>query len=80
MSQMLIFMTVRLLCRHKLRYETKKGVLLVHLSYLQPFEDVNKRVARLAANIPLVKHNLCPLSFIGLSKSPTSKEYWVFMS
>ncbi len=37
---------------------------LVHLSYLQPFEDVNKRVARLAANIPLVKHNLCPLSFI----------------
>ena len=34
---------------------------LVHLSYLQPFEDVNKRVARLAANIPLIKHNLCPL-------------------
>lgn len=37
---------------------------LVHLSYLQAFEDVNKRVARLAANIPLIKHNLCPLSFI----------------
>ena len=34
---------------------------LVHLSYLQAFEDVNKRVARLAANIPLIKHNLCPL-------------------
>ena len=41
---------------------------LVHLSYLQPFEDVNKRVARLAANIPLVKHNLCPLSFIDVPK------------
>ncbi len=41
---------------------------LVHLSYLQPFEDVNKRVARLAANIPLLKHNLCPLSFIDLPK------------
>lgn len=39
---------------------------MVHLPYLQPFEDVNKRVSRLAANIPLIKHNLCPLSFIGM--------------
>lgn len=38
--------------------------LMVHLPYLQPFEDVNKRVSRLAANIPLILHNLCPLSFI----------------
>ncbi len=38
--------------------------LMVHLPYLQPFEDVNKRVSRLAANIPLMQHNLCPLSFI----------------
>ncbi|GAB7024796.1 Fic family protein [Geotalea toluenoxydans] len=41
---------------------------LVHLSYLQPFEDVNKRVARLSANIPLIRNNLCPLSFIDLPK------------
>ncbi len=38
--------------------------LMVHLPYLQPFEDVNKPVSRLAANIPLIRHNLCPLSFI----------------
>lgn len=38
--------------------------VMVHLPYLQPFEDVNKRVSRLAANISLMKHNLCPLSFI----------------
>lgn len=38
--------------------------LMVHLPYLQPFEDVNKRVSRLAANIPLIAHNLCPLSFV----------------
>jgi Fic family protein len=38
--------------------------LMVHLPYLQPFEDVNKRVSRLAANIPFIRHNLCPLSFI----------------
>lgn len=38
--------------------------VMVHLPYLQPFEDVNKRVARLSANIPLIQHNLSPLSFI----------------
>ena len=36
---------------------------LVQLPYLQPFDDVNKRVSRLAANIPLIKANLSPLSF-----------------
>jgi len=37
---------------------------LVHLAYLQGFEDVNKRVSRLAANITLIRGNLCPLSFV----------------
>lgn len=37
---------------------------MVHLPYLQPFLDVNKRVSRLAANIPLIRENLCPLSFV----------------
>lgn len=41
---------------------------LTHFSYLQAFEDVNKRVARLCANIPLIKGNLCPLSFIDVPK------------
>src|SRR5690606_37006435 len=38
--------------------------VMVQLPYLQPFEDVNKRVSRLAANIPLIKRNLAPLSFV----------------
>jgi Fic family protein len=38
--------------------------IMVHFPYLQPFDDVNKRVSRLAANISLVKHNLSPLSFV----------------
>lgn len=38
--------------------------VMVQLPYLQPFQDVNKRVSRLAANIPLIRHNLCPLSFV----------------
>ncbi|THU40379.1 Fic family protein [Niastella caeni] len=37
--------------------------VMVHIPYLQPFDDVNKRVSRLAANIPLNHHNLSPLSF-----------------
>jgi len=38
--------------------------LLVQLPYLQPFEDVSRRVSRLAANIPLLREKLRPLSFI----------------
>ena len=41
---------------------------MVHLPYLQPFEDVNKRVSRLMANVPLVRANLCPLSFIDVAE------------
>ncbi len=37
---------------------------MIHFSYLQPFEDVNKRVSRLAANLPLIRENLSPLSFV----------------
>lgn len=38
--------------------------VMAQLPYLQPFEDVNKRVSRLAANLPFIRHNLCPLSFV----------------
>ncbi len=37
--------------------------VMAQLPYLQPFDDVNKRVSRLAANMPLIKANLMPLSF-----------------
>lgn len=43
--------------------------LMVHLPYLQPFEDVNKRVSRLAANIPFIKNNLAPLTFVGVPRA-----------
>ncbi len=38
--------------------------VMVHLPYLQPFMDANKRASRLAANISLIKANMCPLSFV----------------
>jgi hypothetical protein len=42
---------------------------MAQLPYLQPFDDVNKRVSRLAANIPLIKGNLSPLSFIDVPQA-----------
>jgi len=46
---------------------------LVHLSYLQAFEDVNKRTARLTSNIPLIKKNLKPLSFVDVNQQDYMK-------
>ncbi len=47
--------------------------VMVQLPYLQPFDAVNKRVSRLAANIPLIKRNLTPLSFADVPRQ-TCKE------
>ena len=38
--------------------------LLVHSPYLQGFIDVNKRTSRVASNIPLLKADLAPMSFL----------------
>lgn len=43
---------------------------MVQLPYLQPFDEVNKRVSRLAANIPFVKANLLPLTFTDVPATP----------
>lgn len=40
--------------------------VMVHLPYLQPFADANKRTSRLLANLPLLRANLCPLTFLGV--------------
>jgi len=42
--------------------------LMLHISYLQPFIDLNKRTGRACANIPLLKNNLCPVSFYGIDE------------
>ncbi len=38
--------------------------LLVHIPYLQAFDDINKRTSRIASNIPLLKAGLAPMSFL----------------
>ena len=47
--------------------------VLVHLPYLQPFADVNKRTSRIIANLPLIRANLCPLTFLGVPEPAYSR-------
>jgi DNA-binding transcriptional ArsR family regulator len=42
--------------------------LLVHISYLQAFIDVNKRTARLASIIPLIAKDFVPQSFVEVDR------------
>ncbi|TXT37280.1 MAG: filamentation induced by cAMP protein fic [Comamonadaceae bacterium] len=45
---------------------------MVHLPYLQPFADINKCTSRLAANLPLFRANLCPLTFLDVPEAAYS--------
>lgn len=40
--------------------------LLAHIPYLQAFDDINKRTSRVASNIPLLKADLAPMSFVAM--------------
>ena len=48
------------------------------LSYIQPFEDGNKRTARLLGNALLLAYNICPLSFRSVNESDYKKSLVVF--
>lgn len=50
---------------------TKALIALLGISYIQPFEDGNKRTARLLANALLFSHSLAPLSY----RSVDEEEY-----
>ena len=43
--------------------------LLAHIPYLQAFDDINKRTSRVASNIPLLKADLAPMSFLTMDDS-----------
>ena len=47
--------------------------MMVHLPYLQAFADINKRTSRLAANLPLFRANLCPLTFLDVPEQAYSR-------
>ncbi len=58
-------------------FEKALRVLLM-ISYLQPFDDGNKRIARLAANAMLMAAGCCPLSYRSISPSEYKKSILLF--
>ena len=54
--------TIKLINSSKNPFE-KALVLILMVSYIQPFEDGNKRTSRLLGDAILLAYNICPLSF-----------------
>ena len=48
------------------------------LSYIQPFEDGNKRTARLTGNAILMNDNNCPLSYRNINPTDYKKAILLF--
>lgn len=57
---------------------SKALLTLVLLSYIQAFEDGNKRVARIAANAVLMAHGYCPLSYRSVNALDYKKAMLLF--
>jgi Fic family protein len=56
----------------------KALIAILLISYIQPFNDGNKRTARLTANAILMAENCCPLSFRSISPSEYKKSILLF--
>jgi len=56
----------------------KALLLLVLISYIQPFEDGNKRTARIVSNAILLNHAYCPISFRTVDAIEYKKAMLVF--
>ena len=53
--------------------------LIVHIPYLQAFDDVNKRASGVASDIPLLKADLAPMSFITMDDGRyVLKTLWIW--
>ncbi len=52
--------------------------LILLISYLQPFDDGNKRTARLAGNALLMSYRLCPLSYRSVTPATYKKSLLLF--
>ena len=63
----------------KINHPVLKSLLTVLiLSYIQPFEDGNKRTARLLGNAILIANDYCPLSYRSIDKSDYLKATLLF--
>ncbi len=58
----------------------KALLLLVLISYIQPFVDGNKRTARIVSNAILMNHKYCPISFRTVDLLSIRKQCFYFMN
>jgi len=56
----------------------KAMLVLVLISYIQPFMDGNKRTARIVSNAILMNYNYCPLSFRTVDSIDYKKAMLIF--
>jgi len=56
----------------------KALVAVSMISYIQPFEDGNKRTARMLGNALLIAHQLIPVSFVGVNNLEYKKAIILF--
>ena len=56
----------------------KALAVILLISYIQPFEDGNKRTARLVGNAVLFAHGFCPLSYRSIDEAEYKKAILLF--
>lgn len=56
----------------------KAIVLILMISYIQPFEDGNKRTSRILGNAILLANNTCPLSYRSINEGDYKKAILLF--
>lgn len=69
---------ISILNNKKLHPLTKSLSTLALISYIQPFEDGNKRTARILSNAVLIAHNYCPLSYRSVDENDYKKATLLF--
>ncbi|MFH1226086.1 MAG: Fic family protein [bacterium] len=57
---------------------TKALIVLLMISYVQPFEDGNKRTARLLADAILLAYDICPISYRSIDEAEYKKAIILF--
>jgi len=66
------------LINHKNNIFEKALLVLLMISYIQPFEDGNKRTARIVSNAILMYHSFCPISFRTVDSIAYKKAMLIF--
>ena len=66
-------------CINNSDYTIEKALIAVlMISYIQPFEDGNKRTGRILANAILFANNYCPISYRSVSEIEYKKAVVIF--